>query len=470
VITSVIVSDLSSFFVIGSYDIVIDSLAKLRMSAIKKFFEKKKIEYKFKKLGAGHSLSEAAQQRDAPPAAPQHSKQQDQASSDGAQRAAAAAIARASQPKRGSAALAAQKAKIRQELAEEEKHAATPVAPQAPSSTMLESVPMCRILYRCELFEDDSAFPKPEMESRIESFLMAQLQEDPIEAAALMIKTLNNNPEKIHTCVDTIKKIIQNIISHPGEEKYLKIRSNNKALRERVFDLRGAREFVVGAGFEPTSLTAEDGGAEEEFLIMKQERGGDPESLSILVETLENAERICPVLDSDPRLFYPTNKLNAFNVPDEFYAISKEELKRDAELRKEAVEKMGMLRTKAMRERDEQRELRKYRFTAVRTRFPNGIILQGTFSTRATFSSLVSFIRDSLAVDWLPFAIIAVSAGGRVSEEEQGEKTLAELGLVPSAVVNVTFEEELVTQCRQSSEGGHFYFVKDELLSKIERL
>ena len=75
-ITSVIVSDLSSFFVIGSYDIVIDSLAKLRMSAIKKFFEKKKIEYKFKKLGAGHSLSEAAQQRDAPPAAPQHSKQQ----------------------------------------------------------------------------------------------------------------------------------------------------------------------------------------------------------------------------------------------------------------------------------------------------------------------------------------------------------------------------------------------------------
>ena len=52
-------------------------------------------------------------------------------------------------------------------------------------------------------------------------------------------------------------------------------------------------------------------------------RGGDPESLSILVETLENAERICPVLDSDPRLFYPTNKLNAFNVPDEFYAISK---------------------------------------------------------------------------------------------------------------------------------------------------
>ena len=60
-----------------------------------------------------------------------------------------------------------------------------------------------------------------------------------------------------------------------------------------------------------------------------------------------------------------------------FLFLSPEELKREAELRKEAVEKLGMLRTKAMRERDEQRELRKYRFTAIRVRFPNGLILQG---------------------------------------------------------------------------------------------
>ena len=68
--------------------------------------------------------------------------------------------------------------------------------------------------------------------------------------------------------------------------------------------------------------------------------------------------------------------------------LSAEELKRDAELRKEAVEKMGMLRTKAMRERDEQRELRKYRFTAVRTRFLNGIILQGAKSVCQCVSML----------------------------------------------------------------------------------
>ena len=83
--------------------------------------------------------------------------------------------------------------------------------------------------------------------------------------------------------------------------------------------------------------------------------------------------------------------------------------------------------------------------------------------------TLVSFIRESLSVDWLPFAVIAPSAGGRLDEEEHGTKTLAELALVPSAVVNVTFDEELLAQCRQSF-GSDFYFVKDELLQNIERL
>jgi len=442
------------------------------MSAIKKFFEKKKLEYKFKKLGQGHSLNNESTQQSvaSAPAPSQQPHVRTQPPSDGAQRAAAAAIARASQPKPGSSAFAAQRAKIREELDREQKAAAsTAAAPQGPQVTSLDSVPMCRVLYRCELFEEGESYPKAEMESKIEAFLMAQLHEDPVEAAALAIKTLNKNPEKIQTCVDTIKKIIQNIASHPGEEKYLKIRSNNKALRDRVFDLKGAREFLVGAGFEPAIIPLEDGAGEEEFLVMSQERCRDAEGLTNLVEILENAERICPVLDPDPRLFYPTNKLNSFNVPDEFYAISKEELKREADLRKEAVEKMGMLRTKAMRERDEQRELRKYRFTAIRIRFPNGLILQGTFSTRSPFSALVSFIRDSLSVDWLPFTVIAASAGGRLTEEDNNDKTLAEIGLVPSAVVNVTFEEELLTQCRQAA-GSDFYFVKDELLQRIERL
>lgn len=45
--------------------------------------------------------------------------------------------------------------------------------------------------------------------------------------------------------------------------------------------------------------------------------------------------------------------------------------------RSDLVERNSMLRTKAMREKDEQRERRKYNYALVRVRLPDGNILQG---------------------------------------------------------------------------------------------
>lgn len=44
--------------------------------------------------------------------------------------------------------------------------------------------------------------------------------------------------------------------------------------------------------------------------------------------------------------------------------------------RAEMLEKQMQLRTKAMREKDEQREIRKYKFALIRIRFPDGLYLQ----------------------------------------------------------------------------------------------
>lgn len=46
-------------------------------------------------------------------------------------------------------------------------------------------------------------------------------------------------------------------------------------------------------------------------------------------------------------------------------------------LRSDLVEKNAMLRTKAMREKEEQRERRKYNYTLLRIRLPDGSLLQG---------------------------------------------------------------------------------------------
>lgn len=40
------------------------------------------------------------------------------------------------------------------------------------------------------------------------------------------------------------------------------------------------------------------------------------------------------------------------------------------------MEKQLQLRTKAMREKDELREIRKYKFALIRVRFPDGLYLQ----------------------------------------------------------------------------------------------
>lgn len=45
--------------------------------------------------------------------------------------------------------------------------------------------------------------------------------------------------------------------------------------------------------------------------------------------------------------------------------------------RSDLVEKNAMLRTKAMREKEEQRERRKYNYTLLRIRMPDGNLLQG---------------------------------------------------------------------------------------------
>lgn len=46
--------------------------------------------------------------------------------------------------------------------------------------------------------------------------------------------------------------------------------------------------------------------------------------------------------------------------------------------RSDLIERNAMLRTKAMREKDEQRERRKYNYALMRVRLPDGNILQGT--------------------------------------------------------------------------------------------
>lgn len=97
--------------------------------------------------------------------------------------------------------------------------------------------------------------------------------------------------------------------------------------------------------------------------------------LPALLEALQNAEMIQLELDRNIKVLLPSQAKRVV-LPDDFYRISPEEIKREQQLRAEAIESAQILKTKAMREREEQRTLRMYKYALVRVKFPNGLYIQ----------------------------------------------------------------------------------------------
>lgn len=111
-----------------------------------------------------------------------------------------------------------------------------------------------------------------------------------------------------------------------------------------------------------------------------------------------------------------------------------------------------------MREKEEQRELRKYTYALLRVRLPDGFLLQGvwpgagsgqaacwqyylahalyptgTFYARERLPVLFQFVREALQNDWLPFELRA-SGGHRLVEDQA--LALNECGLVSWGVLH----------------------------------
>lgn len=424
------------------------------MSAIRRFFEKRKLNVKFKKAGEGHRLNEptgrpktgnTAGSRPTPRAAP--------TDPEAAQKAADAALARLNSKSKDQTTIV--RARMRTDMeAEKRKMLETEAAlnqaaaaQAGPREVTLDGAPMLpKVLYCCPEIGPE-VLPKEEMEGHIQAFLYSSLVEDPEMTSAIMIHTLNKQPDKVKVCVETLIRYLDNAINHPEEDKYHKIRVGNKAFQERVACLKGTEEFMQAAGFVLRSLPHED--HEEHFWVLTEDYAKDSERLTNIKEVLLAAEPIRPQLDRALKVFHPSNKATKFEIPNEFYNVSPAELKKEQQRKEEAVEKLGMLRTKAMRERDELKELRKYRFALLRVRFPDGILLQGIFKAHEKLSAVRQFVGEQL-ITWLPFNLVTAT-GQRLTEDNA---SLAELNLAPAAVVNFSWDDEVQADIA-AEKGAH---------------
>lgn len=174
----------------------------------------------------------------------------------------------------------------------------------------------------------DEILPRPEWKAKIKEFLYEQLEGERGLTACLIILNCNTK-EKSSVCIETLSKYLENIIQHPDDEKFRKIRKSNRIFSEKVEPCEGAIDFLLGAGFIEQEI---DG---EAFYIYSNENDDEAtaiDTLKDLLEALHHSEMIPLELDRNIQVLLPS-QIRRLELPPDFYRISPEELKREQQLR-----------------------------------------------------------------------------------------------------------------------------------------
>ncbi|KAJ6641194.1 UBX domain-containing protein 6 [Pseudolycoriella hygida] len=418
---------------------------------IRKFFNLKKSKSRFQAAGPGRKLTDPAPSTSQPPkrSGDVYIPPKRNELSAEARAAADAAMARVQKKdsRNFNTSLSAIQAQVRRELEAEKR------AKQEAGQTFEQKCEKDRtnlavqgVYFRCPMISNEILTSK-EWRLKIKEFLYDQLEDEMALTASLIIHNCNMK-DKAEQCIETLTKYLENITNHPNDEKYRKIRMTNRIFAEKVKIVEGGREFLIGAGFAEQEI---DG---EMFLIYSSE---DVSYLGELVDALKNAEKIKIDLDRNIQVLLPSQAKKS-DLPLEFFRITPEEIRKEQQLRTEAVENAQILRTKAMRDREEHRALNIYKFSLIRVRFPDGVILQGTFSVYEKLSHVYEFVTSCLKDEAFEYTLIS-PVGARLGDDEL-DKTLYDLRLIPNSILMFTYTT--------NTGEPHGNYLKEEILMLIQ--
>ncbi|KAM4108926.1 hypothetical protein ACB094_03G082200 [Castanea mollissima] len=257
--------------------------------------------------------------------------------------------------------------------------------------------------------------------------------------------------------VEVVLKLLRNIVREPENAKFRRIRMSNPKIREAIGEVAGGVELLEFVGFE---LKEEDGEmwavmevpTEEQISLINRATGllapqkvEEPQKKEDLQSaTSANVEKqIEPKkVDRQVRVFFsvPESVAAKIELPDSFYNLSLEEIKREAEMRRKKMAESQLLIPKSFKEKQAKAARRRYRKTVIRIQFPDGVVLQGIFNPWERTSSLYEFVSSALKEPSLEFELLhPVVVKRRVIPHfpSTGEAaiTLEDEDLVPSALI-----------------------------------
>nr|CAI5866293.1 unnamed protein product [Callosobruchus analis] len=378
---------------------------------IKKFFAKKKADARFKRAGPGHKLNASSSTLVVGPSKkkPEYVPSKVEPT-EAARQAAEAAMLRVQNQRRNpgfNTSLAAIQAQVRRELdAEKQKGEATVESSGAAAS---------RVYFKCPLISDE-VLGKEEWKSKIKEFLFNTLEEEKAMTSCLIIYSCNYSRSKVTECVNILCRYLDNLIGNPEEPKFHKIRLSNQTFKEKVAPILGAIDFLHAAGFREQKL--EHNGVEEDFLVWNLDNIENLEYLQFLRETLKSEERVELEIDRNVQVLSPAQAARRVELPQEFYALTPEELKREKQQRAENIEK--------------QMQLHVY-----------------------------DFVLENIENEGLPFVL--TSPTGHKFEDSERDSSLADLRLVPATILNFQWDPAIVEDIKAAT-GGNVPYLKPEIM------
>jgi UBX domain-containing protein 6 len=235
-----------------------------------------------------------------------------------------------------------------------------------------------------------------------------------------------------------------------------------------VATLKYTFELLQASGF----ITSDD-----KESIVYQEHSIEP--LELARDTIMNGEPIQVQLDKNLKIFRPTKERPSIPpvelLPKDplFYQQSVGDVLREKQRQKDVIEKEEMLRTKAMRERDERPESNiQYKYTVLRIRMPDGIILQVIFQSNDCLSSLFDYLQSYCLVhNWLPFSLISNGDRRVYSSQDEQSVTFNQCALVPAALLSFQWNEQALRDVQaQTPNFPADIFIKPEVLANAHQL
>ncbi|XP_010527798.1 PREDICTED: plant UBX domain-containing protein 2 isoform X2 [Tarenaya hassleriana] len=280
--------------------------------------------------------------------------------------------------------------------------------------------------------------------------------ENKSEVQNLVAVYLSSKPPE--SAVDVVLRLLKNIVKEPEIAKFRKIRLSNPKIKEAIGEVPGGIELLEFVGFE---LKEEAG---EMCAVMEVPDDDRVQLVNKVVGLLEqrkvevskkdeNSESSAPVvvaevpakpknIDRQIRVFFsvPESVAARIELPDSFYSLSAEEVKREAEMRRKKMAESQLLIPKSFKEKQAKAARKRYKRTIIRVQFPDGVVLQGVFAPWEPTTALYEFVSSALKEPSLQFELLdPVLVRRRViphsTPHGQNPRTLEDEELVPAALI-----------------------------------